>query len=48
MHPDLFGADDAGYPEVLGATVGANDRAEAQGAVDNCPEGAITLSASQD
>jgi ferredoxin len=47
MHPDLFAADDAGYPVVLEPAVGPDDMDYAGDAVDNCPEGAITLNSSQ-
>ena len=43
MHPDLFAADDAGYPVVLEPAVGPDDLDFAADAVVNCPEGAIVL-----
>ena len=44
LAPDLFGDDDEGYGQVLGDGVVSGDRlAEAQKAVSNCPENAISL-----
>ena len=43
LEPDLFDSDDAGYPVVRHEVVPAELVANAENAVANCPEAAISL-----
>jgi ferredoxin len=44
LAPDLFGADDEGYGQVLGDRLVSPDREqEARLAAANCPESAVTV-----
>lgn len=48
LHPELFDADDRGYPIVRQVAVSAERKPGARDAVDVCPESAISLSSSSD
>jgi ferredoxin len=43
VEPDLFDSDEAGYPVVRQLVVPAELLANAENAVSNCPEAAISL-----
>lgn len=43
LHPQLFGADDEGFPLVTADQFDPEQRGEAQDAVYDCPERAIRL-----
>lgn len=46
LQPDLFDCDEAGYPVLRQEQVSGELLAGAEEAVDNCPEGAISLTPS--
>lgn len=43
LHPELFDADDSGYPLVLEEAVAPDQVSNARDAAGNCPEAAITV-----
>jgi ferredoxin len=48
LHPELFEADDRGYPIVRQVAVSVEGTPGARDAVEACPESAITLSSSSE